>query len=538
MKNTDAPLLEVNNLSISFKSDDDWKQVVHGVSYRVYRGQTLGLVGESGSGKTVSSLACMGLLPIKTSRIDSGEISYKGESLLENHFEGARKQRGCSIAMIFQEPMTSLNPSMRCGQQVEEVIKTHLRLSTTECKKRVVDLFAEVELPDPANIGKRYPHELSGGQKQRVMIAIALAANPDLIIADEPTTALDVTVQRAVIDLLNRLKTTRGLGMIFISHDLDVVAAVADTLVVLQHGSICETGLTNDILKHPQHPYTRKLLSCKPPTSGVRRPLADASNSEPYSFEIGTSPILAVRKMKKTFATKKSLFGKPLSTYQALKEVSFELFEGESLGIVGESGCGKTTVSRIIMGLETADSGDVLWTTGRPAIQLVFQDPYASLNPRKTVEQMIIEALVVAGKVDKVDASEHISRLLMEVDLPEEYKSRYPHSFSGGQRQRLVIARALAANPSVLILDESVAALDVSVQAQVLNLLNEIRSKRRLSYIFISHDLHVVRYMCERMLVMEKGEIIEHGKSDEIMFTPKHEYTRRLISSIYQSVEK
>ncbi|MDP4827640.1 MAG: ABC transporter ATP-binding protein, partial [Flavobacteriales bacterium] len=306
MKNTES-LLSVQNLSVSFKTDDGWKQVVHGISYDVYRGKTLGLVGESGSGKTVSSLVCMGLLPEKTARVDGGSIVYKGQSLLENHFEGARQQRGCSIAMIFQEPMTSLNPSMRCGEQVEEVIAAHLKLTKQEGKKRVVDLFREVELPEPESIGKRYPHELSGGQKQRVMIAIALAADPDLIIADEPTTALDVTVQRAVIDLLHRLKESRGLGLIFISHDLDVVGAVADDIVVLQHGNIRETGRTIDILTNPQDPYTIKLLSCKPPTSGDRRPLADPENTKPYQFSIGTSPILAVRKLKKTFVTKKSL---------------------------------------------------------------------------------------------------------------------------------------------------------------------------------------------------------------------------------------
>ena len=535
MKNTEC-LLSVQNLSVSFKSNDGWKQVVHSISYDVYRGMTLGLVGESGSGKTVSSLACMGLLPEKTARVDGGTIVFKGKSLLGNNFEGARQQRGCSIAMIFQEPMTSLNPSMRCGEQVEEVIAAHLKLSKAEGEKRVVDLFKEVELPEPESIGKRYPHELSGGQKQRVMIAIALAADPDLIIADEPTTALDVTVQRAVIDLLHRLKESRGLGLIFISHDLDVVGAVADDIVVLQHGNIRETGRTIDILTNPQDPYTIKLLSCKPPTSGERLPLADPENTKPYQFSIGTSPILAVRKLKKTFVTKKSLFGKPTATYEALKEISFDLFEGESLGIVGESGCGKTTVSRIVMGLEKADGGEIAWSHGRPAIQLVFQDPYASLNPRKTVAQMLTEALEFAGNVMSEETPEHIARLLKEVDLPLECQSRYPHSFSGGQRQRLVIARALAANPSVLILDESVAALDVSVQAQVLNLLNEIRSQRKLSYIFISHDLHVVRYMCERMIVMHKGQIVEQGNSDQIMQSPTNGYTRKLIDSIYKSI--
>ncbi len=540
---TDSVLLDLQDVTIAFRSGDEWVNAVENVSFQVRKGAVLGIVGESGSGKTVSSLACMGLLPSGISKIVAGKALFRGEDLLSNDFALAKELRGQQIAMVFQEPMTSLNPSMRCGDQVAEVILAHSKVGVAEAKAKVIQLFDEVDLPLPNEMWKRYPHELSGGQKQRVVIALALAAEPLLLIADEPTTALDVTVQKSILDLLSKLQKERGLSMIFISHDLDLVAQVSDDITVMYKGKVVEVGNAKKVLQSPSHAYTQGLLACKPPINGDRIKLATLASilenkqEEPkhYISQIDqSSPLLEVRNLVKHFPTKKNLFGKVTAVFEAVKGVSFEVFKGETLGIVGESGCGKSTVSRIIMGLVEPTSGSIAWKEGASrSIQLVFQDPYSSLNPRLTGGQSIAEALLASKTAStKEQAREMSTNLLCEVGLSEEHYSRYPHSFSGGQRQRLVIARALATSPDVLILDESVSALDVSVQAQVLNLLNELKTKRELTFLFISHDLHVVHFMSDRLIIMEAGNIVESGDAHHIFSGAQHPYTQKLLASI------
>jgi len=540
---TESILLDVKDLTISFRSGNEWGNAVEKVSFQVKKGQVLGIVGESGSGKTVSSLACMGLLPAAISKITNGKALFKGQDLLINDFALAKELRGREMAMVFQEPMTSLNPSMRCGAQVAEVILAHAHQSAEKAKQKVISLFEEVELPSPKEIWKRYPHELSGGQKQRVVIALALAAEPALLIADEPTTALDVTVQKSILNVLAKLQKERGLSMIFISHDLDLVAQVSDEISVMYKGHVVEMGNAKKVLEKPSHHYTKGLLACKPPVNGDRIQLATLASvlenktkeTKHYTSEIDSaSPLLEIRDLVKHFPIKKNLFGKTTAVFEAVKGVSFNVFKGETLGIVGESGCGKSTVSRMIMGLIESTSGSIEWKKGASrSIQLVFQDPYSSLNPRLTAGQSISEALLVSKTCSsKEEAHKKTNELLTEVGLEKEHFSRYPHSFSGGQRQRLVIARALATSPDVLILDESVSALDVSVQAQVLNLLNELKAKRHLTFLFISHDLHVVHFMSDRLLIMEAGSIVESGNARAIFTNAQHPYTQKLLASI------
>ncbi|MGF1563929.1 MAG: dipeptide ABC transporter ATP-binding protein [Flavobacteriales bacterium] len=536
-------LLEIDKLSVAFRSEEGWKTVIHDVSLSLKRGESLGVVGESGSGKTVSSLACMGLLPPGISRIEGGSIRFEGSDLLANEGAAAQAFRGSRMAMVFQEPMSALNPSMRCGEQVAEAVRLHRKLKSDQAHTVVTDLFAEVELPNPEAMYARYPHELSGGQKQRVMIALALAGDPSLLIADEPTTALDVTVQASILKLLRRLREERGLAMLFISHDLDVVARVADRVAVMWNGRVVELGPTERLLTHPEHPYTRGLLACKPPVTGARTVLPTVSDVlenrtvQAHSFAIntGSEPIVQVRNVSKSFVTRRNLFGRPTAFFEAVRGVSFDVIRGETLGIVGESGCGKSTLSRMVMQLLKPDSGDIVYLTskrgGGPAVQLVFQDPFSSLNPRITAVGCLIEALTVSGVCsDKRAARSKALALMAEVGLPEAFADRYPHAFSGGQRQRLVIARALCTEPEVLILDESVAALDISVQAQVLNLLNRLKEERNLTYIFISHDLRVVRFMSDRVLVMYKGKIEELGPAQAVMEHPRSAYTQKLVA--------
>lgn len=541
-----SPLLRINDLSVSFRRNGVWSEVIRSVSLTVNRGRVLAIVGESGSGKTVSSLACMGLLPAEISRVNHGQIIFGQDlDLLSNASAGAKTVRGKRITMIFQEPMSSLNPSMRVGDQIAESILQMRRLNASDLAQEVVRCMAEVELPSPEQLRQRYPHELSGGQKQRVMIAMALAVDPDLIIADEPTTALDVTVQKSILSLLHRLQRERQLAMIFISHDLELVAEIADDLAVMYKGEVVESGSAHDVLRTPSHPYTRALLACKPPVDGTRRhllTLADAlGDTHPpdrvYPKNTGKKVVLEATNLRKSFVTRRNIFGQPSAYFEAVKGVSFDLFEGETLGIVGESGCGKSTVSRMIMGLAPIDSGTLQWypESGepRPIVQLVFQDPYASLNPRITAVNCLIEALVNSKQATRAEEARSMAlTLMLEVGLPAEFADRYPHAFSGGQRQRLVIARALCANPKVLILDESVAALDISVQAQVLNLLNQLKAERQLTFVFISHDLRVVAYMSDRVMVMYKGQIEELGDAQEILTSPQREYTRKLLASI------
>ena len=562
-------LLQIKNLKVSFLRDGEWNEAVHGVSFEVPRGKTLGIVGESGSGKSVSNLAVMRLLNEKQSRITADKITLDGKDILHLTENQMHDIRGKRIAMIFQEPMTSLNPVFQCGFQVAEAILAHENVTEDEAKQRVLNLFKKVMLPRPESIYKSYPHELSGGQKQRVMIAMALACNPELLIADEPTTALDVTVQKEILKLLKDLQQLENLSMIFISHDLGVVSEVSDHILVMHNGRVVEFGESKEILNNPQDPYTKGLLACRPPMDyrlkrlpivkefldGTWKEDADfkqqlivtqgervAHLKEIYSHE----PVLKVEHLKTWFPLKKGIFNRVYDHVKAVDDVSFEVYPGETLGLVGESGCGKTTLGRSILRLVEPSEGkiifdgkDVMSLSGndlreyRKHAQIVFQDPYSSLNPKMRIGDAIAEPMLVHGlEPDAKKRRDKVCELLTEVGLQPEHYQRYPHEFSGGQRQRICIARALAVHPKLIICDESVSALDVSVQAQVLNLLNRLKKDFGFTYIFISHDLSVVRFMSDRILVMYNGRPVELGDADEIFNNPKNEYTKKLINAI------
>ncbi len=554
-------VLDIKNLSLSFKSQQAANQVLFGVSYRLQKNEILGVVGESGSGKSVSSLAVLGLLPRKNTMFNSGEILFKDHNLLDYKNEDFRKLRGHKIAMIFQEPMTSLNPSLTCGKQVIEILQEHLGLSTSEAKAEVLSLFEKVKLPDPEVIYSKYPHQISGGQKQRVMIAMAIACKPDVLIADEPTTALDVTVQKEIIALLKEIQQETGMSIIFISHDLSLISEISDRVVVMYKGTIVEQGSISEVFHNPQHEYTRALINSRPSVNERLKVLPTISDylnkaTQPEAVSIAdriehhkllysTEPLLRVVNVEKTYVTKGFLFKKD-TEFKAVNDVSFNLYEGETLGLVGESGCGKSTLGNAILQLDKATAGQIFYKgidittvskselrTLRKEIQLIFQDPYSSLNPRIPVGKAIMEPM----KVHKLYASdkerkEKTLELLKRVGLEESHFYRYPHEFSGGQRQRIGIARTIAVNPKLIICDESVSALDISVQAQVLNLLNELKDNFGFSYIFISHDLAVVKYMSDQLVVMNKGKIEEIGEADSIYANPKTDYTRSLIDAI------
>lgn len=557
-------ILEVRDLTVAF----DGRTVVEGVNYSLRRGETLGIVGESGSGKSVSSLALMGLLPRHASvkgeallRTESGErrVESGGMDLLKLDEEGFREVRGQRIAMIFQEPMTSLNPVQKCGEQVMEMMRTE------NGRERVIELFREVLLPRPEKIFDSYPHEISGGQKQRVMIAMALANNPDIIIADEPTTALDVTVQKTILELLRSLQEKYGTSIIFISHDLGVIGQVADRVMVMYRGKVVEQGSASEILHHPQEPYTQGLLACRPPLD--RRPrrlptveeflgntgdiekLESLENLESLEdIESKALPLISVQDLTVTYTLKKSLLGKPLQTLKGVDGVSFDIMEGETLGLVGESGCGKSTLGRALLRLIDHSSGSISYrgqsldTLGakemralRPKLQIIFQDPYSSLNPRLTIGDAIGEPLRVhRGERLKAKGGteDAVVELMDQVGLRADWYNRYPHELSGGQRQRVCIARALALQPELVVCDESVSALDVSVQAQVLNLLNDLKERYHYTYLFITHDLSVVKFLSDRIMVMRQGRIVEQGTPDELFSHPQTEYTRTLINAI------
>ncbi len=565
-----SALLSIRNLRVSFKHENQWVEAVHGIDMDVFAGKTLGLVGESGSGKSVSSLAVMRLLNEKTSRIEADSIQIEGEEIKGFNESQMAEVRGKRIAMIFQEPMTSLNPVYKCGYQVTEMILQHETVSKAEAKKRVIELFKQVMLPRPEAIYDSYPHELSGGQKQRVMIAMAIACHPKLLIADEPTTALDVTVQKEILKLLRQLQAETGMGMIFITHDLGVVSEIADDVAVMHNGEIMEWGTVQDILTHPQHPYTQGLLACRPPMNvrlkrlpivkefldgqwqgGKEQILHDLQITteerqshlqQLYSKE----PLLRVEGLKTWYPLRKGVFGRVYDHVKAVDDVSLVVYEGETLGLVGESGCGKTTLGRSILRLAEPTDGKV-WFSGievtalegqalrdfRKQAQIVFQDPYSSLNPRITIGEAIIEPMLVHGiEKDKKKSRGLACDLLEQVGLQASHYDRYPHEFSGGQRQRICIARALAVNPRLVICDESVSALDVSVQAQVLNLLNRLKEERHLTYIFISHDLSVVRFMSDRVVVMYNGKPVEMNDADELFEQPQNDYTKKLIAAL------
>lgn len=575
-------LLEVKNLVTQFKTETEFVKAVNDISFTLHKGQTIGIVGESGSGKSVTSLSVMQLIPNPPGKITEGQIIYhtkenKQVDLVLIDKEEMRKYRGNEIAMIFQEPMTSLNPVMKCGEQVMEALLLHRQISKQEAREKTIALFIEVQLPNPELMFDRYPHELSGGQKQRVMIAMAISCEPNVLIADEPTTALDVTVQKTILELLKKLQDQYNMGILFITHDLGVIAEIADWVVVMYKGKIVEQGSVMDLFANPKHPYTKSLLACRPPLdfrvkrlpvvsdfmsrdengiiTEVQRNVSDALKSVIISPEerkalhkelYQREKILEIKNVKTWFPAKRSLFGKVMGYSKAVDDVSFDVYEGETLGLVGESGCGKTTLGRTILKLTEATDGTILYKGKnilqlsenefrqfRKNMQIIFQDPYSSLNPRLTIGHAIEEPMHVHGIFNSNEERKNrVLDLLKRVGLEAKHYHRYPHEFSGGQRQRICIARALALNPKFIICDESVSALDVSVQAQVLNLLNELKQEFKFTYIFISHDLSVVKFMSDRMIVMQKGKIEEMGDPDEIYLNPKSDYTRKLIDSI------
>ena len=557
LEKTITTLLKIKDLSISFKTNDETVKAVKSVSFDIARGETLGIVGESGSGKSVTALAIMRLLSPQAI-VNSGRIDFDGNNILELSAKEIRRIRTHKISMIFQEPMTSLNPVMRCGKQVAEVFENS-GLSKSEIKNRVIDLFDKVKLPRPEKIYTSYPHEISGGQKQRVMIAMAIANKPDLLIADEPTTALDVRVQKDLILLLKQLKKEFGMSLLFISHDLGLVSEIVSNVLVMYKGEVVERGAIKDVFMNPQHNYTKGLLACRPPLN--ERPLRLKTIDEfienngvvqtelpkKQHIEIDyNKPILNIENLNKSFVSEKNYRGKATSYVKAVDDVSFEVFKGETLGLVGESGCGKTTLSRSILRLIDVESGKIYFDEKnildikkgrlkefRKNMNIVFQDPYSSLNPRISVGKAISEPLKVFNlETNSLNRKNRVFDLLKKVGLDEDAYYKYPHEFSGGQRQRIVIARALALNPRFLICDEAVSALDVSVQAKVLNLLNDLKREFGFTYIFISHDLNVVKYMSDRIMVMKDGKIVEIGPADEIYNSPKQEYTKQLIEAI------
>ncbi|MFL5764790.1 MAG: ABC transporter ATP-binding protein [Bacteroidia bacterium] len=575
-------LLEVKNLVTEFRSDDETVKAVNDISFTLSKGETIGIVGESGSGKSVTSLSVMRLIPNPPGKITGGEIIYHSKSkgpidIVKLSEKEMRTLRGNEIAMIFQEPMTSLNPVYTCGDQVMEAIILHQKVSKKEAREKTISLFKEVQLPRPDDIFDSYPHQISGGQKQRVMIAMAMSCQPAILIADEPTTALDVTVQATILDLMLKLQREHDMGIMFITHDLGVIAELADKVVVMYKGKIVEQGSVMDIFANPRHPYTKGLLACRPPlnkrlhwlptvsdfmqTSEYGEMIESKASVEEVTEKLVVSkkereeahqklyakePILKIKNLKTYFPIKKGVFGKAKEFVKAVDDVSFDVYPGETLGLVGESGCGKTTLGRTVLRLIEPSGGEVIFDGKnitsldpksmrdlRKDIQIIFQDPYSSLNPRITIGQAIMEPMQVHGILgsDK-ERKDRVIELLKRVNMNESHFYRYPHEFSGGQRQRICIARALALNPKFIICDESVSALDVSVQAQVLNLLNELKREFGFTYIFISHDLSVVKFMSDRMVVMNKGKIEEMGDADEIYSYPKTEYTRNLINAI------
>ena len=579
---SDRKLLEIKNLVTEFRTDGEVMKAVNDVSFTLNRGETIGIVGESGSGKSVTSLSVMRLIPNPPGTISGGEILFhKNQSgsvdLVKISEKEMRSIRGNDIAMIFQEPMTSLNPVFTCGDQVMEAILLHQKVKKKEAKEKTIALFKEVQLPRPEAIFDQYPHQISGGQKQRVMIAMAMSCNPSILIADEPTTALDVTVQQTILDLMLKLQREHDMGIMFITHDLGVIAELADKVVVMYKGKIVEQGPVLEIFSNPQHPYTKGLLACRPPldvrlkrlpvvadfmklneageieeikqsvTEATQKEIqTDAERENTHKDMYAKEPVLQIKNLKTYFPLKRNIFGKVTEEVKAVDDVTFDVYPGETLGLVGESGCGKTTLGRTVLRLVDPTSGEVIFkgkplhsmTTGeltdvRKDIQIIFQDPYSSLNPRITVGDAIMEPMQVHKLyANDRERKEKVLELLELVGMLPEHFYRYPHEFSGGQRQRICIARALALRPKFIICDESVSALDVSVQAQVLNLLNELKRDFDFTYIFISHDLSVVKFMSDRMVVMNQGVVEEMGDADQIYSNPQTEYTKKLIAAI------
>ncbi|MEJ6556960.1 MAG: ABC transporter ATP-binding protein [Flavobacteriaceae bacterium] len=557
-KQIEKPLLSLEKLSLALSG----KTILHDISFNLNSNEILAVVGESGSGKSVTAQAIMGLLPPKKTQVKKGSIQFDGKNLLTQTSSDWQQLRGKEIGMIFQEPQSSLNPSMRCGKQVAEMGRQHFfpSLPKKELKEKVLSAFEEVQLPDPERVFNAYPHQLSGGQKQRVMIAMALLCQPKLLIADEPTTALDVLVQQDIIQLIKHLQKQNNMSVLFISHDLSLVANLADTIAVMQEGKLVEIGETKEIFASPKHPYTQGLLGARPATSQRVKwlpTLADFNKNTYHPQPILTeerslihkdiyaqTPILSVKGVVKNYTATGGLFGKAKET-TALKNISFDLFPGETLGLVGASGCGKSTLAKALVFLDPPSAGDIYWEGKRidPSnkkqinqlrkdVQFIFQDPYAALHPLKQLGTAIEEVLLVHTNLRQHEREKRCLELLVQVGLSADFVSRYPHELSGGQRQRVVIARALAVEPKVLLCDESVAALDISVQAQVLNLLNELKEKLQLSYLFISHDLAVVKHMADKIIVMHEGIIVEENEADALYQGPQTNFSKKLLEAI------
>ena len=575
------PLLKVEDLSLEFRRDTQWSPILHHINFSLDEGETLGIVGESGSGKSVTALSVMQLLNPKIARYPSGKILFRAQNddktptldILKASESTMQSLRGNQIGMIFQEPMTSLNPVIRCGEQISEQIILHKHISKKEAKEQVLNLFNEVMLPRPNQIFDAYPHELSGGQKQRIMIAMAMSCNPKLLIADEPTTALDVTIQKNILELIRTLQHKHGMSVLFITHDLGVMAEVADRTLVMYKGDIVEENNVRDIFLNPKNPYTKQLIACRPSMNQRLKTLPKVSDFvgnddkavqniitkltvQPEEREAAHKAlysgdkIVTIKNLNKVYKLRKRKLFEKQQFLHALKDINLDIYEGETLGLVGESGCGKTTLGRTLLRLIEPSSGEVCFRgknlvqlpaselrKTRKDLQIILQDPYSSLNQRLTIGEALMEPMRVHGILhnDK-ERKKRVIELLERISLNESHFYRYPHEFSGGQRQRISIARALSVNPKFIICDESVSALDVSVQAQVLNLLNELKTEYHFTYIFISHDLSVVKFMADRIAVMQQGAIVEIGEADSLCAHPQTDYTRKLIDAIPKGV--
>lgn len=562
-------LAEVKNLSIDFRTDEGVVHAVKNISYSIPKGKTVALVGESGSGKSVSALTMMGLLPRPPGRIVGGEIFFEGKDLLKMDSEEARALRGHRMSMIFQEPMTSLNPVFTIGDQICEPLMLHEGLSKKEAMKRALELLERVRMPNAAERLNFYPHQMSGGQRQRAMIAMAIACRPSLLIADEPTTALDVTIQKQILDLLADLQRDLGMSMLFITHDLGVVADIADEVLVMYRGDLVESGPTKQLFDNPQHPYTKALLACRPALdrnpkrlavlsdfldeAGVAKPPPPPREERPPKTAEESSPVLlSVENLRTSFVAKTGFFGQPQAWTHAVAGVDLKIRKGRTLGLVGESGCGKTTLGRTILRLIEPTEGKIIYngtdlttlsksemTAMRRKLQIIFQDPYASLNPRMTVNGILSEPMEIHNLgSSRSERSDMCADLLKKVGLNADWGRRYPHEMSGGQRQRVSIARALAVRPEFIICDESVSALDVSVQAQILNLLLDLQEDMGLTYLFISHDLAVVKYVSDEVAVMNGGKIVERNTAQALYENPQHDYTKTLLNAIPKGLPK
>lgn len=555
------PILQIQNLSIGFGSENQYRTVLHEINWELFPNEILGIVGESGSGKSVGCFAIAGLLPAKKAKITQGKILLEGIDLYAQTEKEWQQLRGKHIGLVFQEPMSALNPSMTCGRQIEEVLAQHSQLAKTEIKSKVLQLLEQVKLPYPERIYQSYPHQISGGQKQRVVIAMAIACEPKILIADEPTTALDVTVQREILDLLVEIKNKMGMSIVFISHDLSLVANFSDRVLVMQHGKIVEQGVTQQIFQHPKETYTKALLASKPnPNERLKRlpTIQDFLNNTPLQVSISKeernerlqameqqAPLLEIKNVEKIYWSQVGFFAKK-QAYQAVNDVSLKIYEGETLGLVGESGCGKSTLGNLILKLDQPQKGAIFYQGTditqlsndafrqlRKQIQVIFQDPFASLNPKLTVGKAILEPMQVHGILSNTqERKDFVIELLQKVGLQAEHFNRYPHEFSGGQRQRIGIARSIALQPKLVVCDESVSALDISVQAQVLNLLNDLKDDYQFTYLFISHDLQVVKYMSDHVAVMQQGKIVEYNEADVLYEQPQHPYTQKLLRAI------